>query len=55
MRLDFRLELREVVDGALAVCCGDYNGGVEPEVLRDLAPCSLDCRNGIGKCTILWK
>ena len=55
VRPDVRLELREVVDGALAVRRGDHDGGVEPEVLRDLAPRSLDCSNGVGQCTILWE
>lgn len=53
VRLDFRLELREVVDSALAVGGSDHVGRVLPDVLRNLSPCSLDGSNGIGECAVL--
>ena len=42
VRLDVRLELREVVDRALAVRRGDDVRGVLADVERDFAPRGLD-------------
>ena len=53
VRLDVGLELREVVNGALAVGGGDHVGRVLPDVLCDLAPCRFDGGNRVGECSIL--
>lgn len=53
VRRDVWLELREVVDGALAVRRGDDVGGVLADILGDLAPCSLDGGDGISQRAIL--
>ena len=53
VRLDVRLELRQVVDGALAVGRSDHVGRVLPNVLGDVAPGSLDSRDGVGEGTVL--
>ena len=53
VHLDVRLELGEVVDGALAVGGCDDVGGVSPDVEGNLAPCGLDSSDGVGKGTVL--
>ena len=53
VRLDVRLELGEVVDGALAVRRGDHVGGVLADVLGDLAPRGLDGGDGVGEGAVL--
>ena len=50
---DMRLELREVVDGALAVGGSDHVGGVLPDVGGNFAPSGLDSGDGVGESTIL--
>ena len=55
VRPDVRLELREVVHRALAVRRGDDMDRVLPEVLRDLAPCSLDGGDGVGQRAVLGR
>jgi hypothetical protein len=41
--LEIRLELGEVVDGALAVGSGDNILGILPDVFGDFSPGSFDC------------
>ena len=53
MRLQMGLEVREVVDGALAVRRGDHERGVRPDFARHLAPCRLDGRYGICQGSVL--
>ena len=53
VHLDVRLELGEVVDGALAVGGSDDEGRVLPDVLCHLAPCSLDGSDGVGQSAVL--
>ena len=53
VRLDVRLELGEVVHGALAVRGGDHVRRVLPDVLSDLAPRGLDGGDGVGECAVL--
>ncbi len=53
VHLDVRLELGEVVYGALTVGGSDDICRVLPDVKRDFAPRCLDGRNGIGECTVL--
>lgn len=51
--LDMGFELREVVDGALAVGGCDHVGRVLPDILGNLAPSGLDGSNRVGECAIL--
>ena len=53
VHLDVRLELGEVVDGTLAVGGSDDEGRVLPDVLCNLAPCSLNCSNRVGQSAVL--
>ena len=55
VRLDVRLELGEVVHGALAVSGSDNVRRVLAQVLCDLAPCCLDGCDGVGEGTVLEK
>ncbi len=50
---DVRLELGEVVHGALAVGGSDEVRGILPNVQRDLAPRGLDGSDGVGQRTVL--
>ena len=51
--LDVRLELREVVDRALAVGGRNHVGRVLPDVLRHLAPGGLDGGDGVRERAVL--
>ena len=53
VRLDMGFELREVVNGALAVGGSDEVRGILPNVQRDLAPRGLDGSDGVGQRTVL--
>lgn len=58
--LDFGLELGEVVDGTLAVSCGDNVLRVLANVFGDLAPGGFYSSDRVGKSAILetsthWK
>ena len=55
VRRDVRLEVGEVVDGALAVGCGDDVGGVLADVEGDFCPCCLDGCDGVGQGAVLVK
>ena len=55
VRLDMRLELRKVVDSALAVGGSDHVGRVLPDVLCDLAPGGLDGGDGVGQRAVLGR
>lgn len=50
---DMRFEYREIVDGAFTMRRCNYIGGVLPNVLRNFAPRSFDCRDGICESAIL--
>ena len=51
--LDVRLELGEVVDGALAVGGGNHVCPVLADVLGDLAPCCLNGGDRVGEGAVL--
>ena len=53
VRLDVRLELGEVVHGALAVGGSDDVRRVLAQVLCDLAPRRFDCGDGVGQGAVL--
>lgn len=53
VRQDARLELREVVDGSLAMGGSDHVCRVLPDVPRDFPPGGLDGGYGVGQCSIL--
>lgn len=51
--LDMRLELAQVVDGALAVGGGDHVLGILPDFFSDLAPGLLDGGDAVDKSAVL--
>ena len=53
--LKMRLELEEIVDGALAVGRGDNVLGILPDVFGDFSPGSFDCRDRVRQSAVLDK
>ena len=53
VRLDMGFELREVVNGALAVGGGDHVGRILPDIFCDLAPSRFDGGDRVGECSVL--
>ena len=53
VRRDVGLEVGEVVDGALAVRCGDDVRWVLADVEGDFGPCCFDGCDGVGQGAVL--
>lgn len=53
VRLDMRLKLREIVDGALAVSCSNHIRGVLANVFGDFPPGCLNGCNRVCEGTVL--
>ena len=53
MRAQMRLEMLEIVDGALAMRRRDHEPGVRADFARHFAPCRFDCRNRICQGSVL--